>query len=81
MLLHRIVIKRTVGFRPKRQLADPTFLSFQPFSEGKKDISFITGTATATWPGNHRGRPFAIAAAIAEVRQLFGVFPGYEAFL
>jgi hypothetical protein len=66
---------------PKRQLADPTFLSFHPFSEGKKDISFIAGAPTATWQGNHRGRPFAVAAATVGCGNLLEVFPGYEAFL
>jgi hypothetical protein len=70
----RIVIERTIGFSPKRQFAGPTFLSFQPFSEGKKDIRFITAAATATWPGNHRERPFAIAAAIAWARQSVWTF-------
>jgi hypothetical protein len=77
----RIVIKRSIGFRPKRQFADPPFLSFEPFSEGKKDISFITGAAAATRPGNHRGCPFAIATPLQRCRSLFGAFLGYEAFI
>jgi hypothetical protein len=72
----RIVIKRTVRFRPKRQLAGSAFLSFEPFSEGKKDINFITGAAIATWQGNHRGRPFAInPLPFAGARRFVWSFP------